>query len=98
MLYIVAGKTRGLALVGSNDKEMTTRSEVDRRTRQNLRALFDHACRVAFPMLDPKRGGSSHFLRIVLHETFPDLHQQDIAILSASIGRVFHERNKPASQ
>lgn len=86
-------------MTGSNNKESATHNDgVDRRTRPNLRALFDHAYQVAFPLLDPKQSGSSHFLRIVLHETFPDLHQQDIAILSVSVERVFRERSKSAGQ
>lgn len=86
-------------MAGSNNKEAATHNGgVERRTRQNLRALFDHAYRVAFPLLDPKQSGPSHFLRVVLHETFPDLHQQDIAILSVSIERVFRERSKSESQ
>lgn len=87
------------ALTEFNDKQSVThRDGAERRTRQNLRALFDHAYQVAFPLLDLKQGGSSHFLRIVLHETFPYLHQQDIAILSVSVERVFRERSKSASQ
>jgi hypothetical protein len=70
----------------------------DRRQHYQLRDIFDQAYRVAFPLLDSKQGlqtgGSVHFLHVVLHEEFPDLHQQDIAILSASIQRVFRDRGK----
>jgi hypothetical protein len=41
--------------------------------------------------------GAAHFLRIVLHDAFPQLHQQDIAILSVSLQRVYRERSRAAS-
>ena len=72
--------------------------KLDRRQHYQLRDIFDQAYRVAYPLLDPKQsmqtGGSVHFLHVVLHEEFPNLHQQDIAILSASIQRVFRDRGK----
>ncbi|MBU0622782.1 MAG: hypothetical protein KJ795_13170 [Gammaproteobacteria bacterium] len=70
----------------------------ERRARPDLRAIFESAYRVVFPLLDPKQnpslGSPAHFVRIVLHEAFPDLHQQDISILSVAIERVFRERSK----
>ncbi len=72
----------------------------DRRSNHQLRAIFDRAYEVAKPLLESEgvsMSGSAHFLRIVLHDAFPDLHQQDIAILSAAVQRVFRERNKPAA-
>ena len=75
---------------------------VERRTRQHLRDVFEHAYRVAYPLLDSSQTlpnpGSAHFLRVVLHDAFPDLHLQDIAILSVSIERVFRERSKNGTQ
>lgn len=70
----------------------------ERRTRPHLRVIFEQAYAVAYPLLDSKGGGSAHFLRVVLRDAFPDLHPQDIAILAASIERVFRERGKSASQ
>lgn len=74
----------------------------ERRTRQHLRDVFEHAYRVAFPLLDSSQAipnpGSTHFLRVVLHDAFPDLHLQDIAILSVSIERVYRERSKNGTQ
>lgn len=74
----------------------------ERRTRQHLRDVFEHAYRVAYPLLDSTRTipspGSAHFLRVVLHDAFPDLHLQDIAILSVSIERVYRERSKNGTQ
>ena len=90
-------------MTGSDDKGATTWNEGgERRTNQHLRDLFDYAYRVAYPLLDSRQAyskeGSAHFLRVALHDSFPDLHPQDIAILSVSVERVFRERNRTASQ
>ncbi len=87
----------------SNGKSATTNAGgTERRSRLHLRDVFDRAYDVAYPLLDSKNNlhttGSTHFLRVVLHDAFPELHQQDIAILSVSIECVFRERNKPVSQ
>jgi hypothetical protein len=81
---------------GSSDKEAAARHDgTERRTRPHLREVFDQAYRVVYPMLDSQQTtGSAHFLRVVLHDAFPDLHPQDISILSVSIERVYRERNK----
>ena len=87
----------------SNDEvAVAGRDGTERRTRSQLRDIFEQAYTVAAPLLDPKQGlsaggGSAHFLRVVLHDNFPKLQQQDISILSVSIERVFRERNKVAS-
>ena len=70
----------------------------ERRTHLHLRDVFEKAYRTVYPLLDSHKGtlvgGSSHFIRVELHDAFPHLHPQDIAILSVSIERVFRERNK----
>lgn len=90
-------------MTGSNEKNVAnTHDGSERRIRENLRSLFEQAYQVAYPLLHSRQssqlGSSSHFLRITLHEAFPDLHQQDIAILAASVERVFRERSKSESQ
>jgi hypothetical protein len=90
-------------VTGSNDKKAATNYDgTERRTHPHLREVFDQAYRVAYPMLGSQQtlnnAGSAHFLRVVLHEAFPDLHMQDIAILSAAIERVYVERNKEKTQ
>lgn len=90
---------KGVAVTASNDKEAAARHDgTERRTRPHLREIFDQAYRIACPMLDsqqtPNNAGSAHFLRVVLHDAFPDLHMQDIAILSVAIERVYFERSK----
>jgi hypothetical protein len=94
---------KGIAVTGPNDKEAATRHDgTERRTRPHLREVFEQAYLVAYPMLDSQQtlsnAGSAHFLRVVLHDAFPDLHMQDIAILSVAIERVYIERNKEKTQ
>ena len=73
--------------------------QTDRRNNTRLRGVFDQAYSIAFQLLDPKQPSvSNHFLRVALHEAFPDFHLQDIAVLAVAVERVFHERNKAASQ
>ncbi|MBI5006997.1 MAG: hypothetical protein HZB95_07705 [Nitrosomonadales bacterium] len=67
---------------------------VERRTNPHLRGIFEEAYHVAEPMLGSGVSSSAHFLRITLHDAFPDLHQQDISILCVAIERVHRERSK----
>ena len=85
---------------GSSDKEAAARHDgTERRASPHLREVFEQAYQVAYPMLDSQQtAGSAHFLRVLLHDAFPDLHLQDISILSVSIERVYRERSKAASQ
>jgi hypothetical protein len=88
---------------GSSDKEAAAKHNgTERRTHPHLREVFEQAYLVAYPMLDSQQtlnnAGSAHFLRVVLHDAFPDLHMQDIAILSVAIERVYIERSKEKPQ
>jgi hypothetical protein len=87
-------------VTGLNDKEAAAKHDgTERRTHPHLREIFEQAYRVAYPMLDSQQtAGSAHFLRVVLHDAFPDLHLQDISILSVAIERVYRERSKAESQ
>ena len=90
-------------MTGSNDNTGAARLDgTERRARPHLREIFEQAYRVAYPLLDStestNRNGSAHFLRVVLHDAFPDLHLQDVAILSVSIERVYRERSKTETQ
>lgn len=89
-------------MTSSNEQNAVTQhTGAERRSNPYMRSIFERAYEIAFPLLDPKQNlrttGSAHFLRVVLHDAFPELHQQDIAILSVAIERVFRERNKPAA-
>lgn len=71
----------------------------ERRNNPRLRDIFDQAYNIAFQLLDAKQSAmSNHFLRVALHDAFPDLHLQDVAILAVAVERVFHERNRSESQ
>jgi hypothetical protein len=90
-------------MASSNDNAVAGRHDgAERRTHPHLREVFEQAYRVAYPLLDSNQtfnnSGSTHFLRVVLHDAFPDLHLQDIAILSVSVERVYRERSKEATQ
>jgi hypothetical protein len=87
----------------SNNKSATSNDgSIERRTRPHLRDMFERAYDVAYPLLDSlqnlKSPGSAHFLRVTLHDAFPELHQQDIAILSVSVECVYRKRSKSENQ
>ncbi len=89
-------------MTGPNDKDVSGGyGGTERRTNPHLREVFDRAYEIALPILDPQQGvsasGAAHFLRIVLHDAFPHLHQQDLAILCVALQRVFRERNRTAT-
>jgi hypothetical protein len=71
----------------------------DRRKQPHLREIVDKAYQTVYPLLDSNKetleSGSSHFIRVELHDAFPNLHPQDVAILSVSIMRVFREQHRP---
>jgi len=70
----------------------------ERRTHHNLRPIFDKACEITAPFFDTKQswGGSSltMYARQTLRETFPELTQQEIAILFSAVTR--HHRSPPS--
>ncbi|HEX5338061.1 MAG TPA: hypothetical protein VFW53_06460 [Gallionella sp.] len=67
----------------------------ERRVYPHLRVIFEHACRITAPFCDPEKGwgGTSHtmYARQTLREAFPDLTQQDIAILFSAVQRFHRE-------
>lgn len=73
---------------------LETGGENDRRVQHNLRQIFDKACQITAPFFDPKQswGGSSltMYARQTLREEFPDLTQQETAILFSAVQR-FHK-------
>jgi hypothetical protein len=65
----------------------------ERRTQHNLRAIFESACRITVPFFDKSQswGGSSltMYARQTLREAYPELTQQETAILFSGVTR-FH--------
>ena len=72
-------------------------SGVDKRVSAHLRVVFETACQVTAPFFDPAQGWGGKSLtlyaRQALREKYPDLTQQDIAILFSAVQR-FH-RDSP---
>ena len=70
----------------------------DNRVNTHLRVVFEDACRKTAPFFDPKQGWGGKSLTIyarqALREAYPNLMQQDIAILFAAVQR-FH-RGQPS--
>lgn len=66
----------------------------DRRVQHNLRLIFENACRITAPFYDPAQswGGSSltMYARQTLCEAYPELTQQEIALLLSGVAR-FHK-------
>jgi len=71
----------------------------ERRSNHNLRQIFDAACRITAPFFDAKQSwaGSSltMYARQTLREAFPELTQQEVAILYSGVAR--HHRDTPKS-
>ena len=62
----------------------------ERRTNIHLRQVFEDACLITAPFFDSEPGmvGVSNltmFARQTLHETYPDLTSQDLALLFAAV-------------
>lgn len=71
----------------------------DRRSNPHIRAIFESACTLTAPFFDPAQGWGGQSLtmyaRQALREAYPELTQQDTALLFAAVQR--HHRN-PQSQ
>ena len=63
----------------------------ERRSSHNLRLIFDAACELTAPFFDTKQswGGSSltMYARQALREAYPELSQQEVAILYSGVAR-----------
>jgi hypothetical protein len=88
--------------VSSDKSAAPFQGGIERRNQPHLREIFEQVYRVAYPLLDSSEdshnGTPVHFLRVVIHDSFPDLHLQDVAILSVAIERVYRERSKENSR
>lgn len=66
----------------------------ERRLNINLREIFEDACKMTAPFFDSEQnwGNASltMYARQTLREAYPDLTQQEIALLSTSVER-FHK-------
>lgn len=68
----------------------------ERRTHPHLRAIFEDAYLIVEPILNSSVSSTSHFIRIAVHDAYPDLPQQDISMLCGALERVYRERRNIA--
>ncbi|MGB7595952.1 MAG: hypothetical protein WBM09_00120 [Gallionella sp.] len=70
----------------------------ERRTRHNLRQIFGNACRITAPFFDPAQSWAGSpltmYARQTLRETYPELTQQEMAILLSVVTRFYKETEK----
>lgn len=68
--------------------------EDERRVSHDLRGIFEGACRVTAPCFEAGLGMGGPSLttsaRRLLHETYPELTQQEVALLYSAVAR-FHK-------
>lgn len=83
---------------GDTDKKDAASAQSDREDRRvnaHLRAVFENARRITAPFFDPEQiWGEVYWIlyaRQTLCEEYPDMTQQDIAILLSVLQR-FHRR------
>ncbi len=85
-----------MSLPGQHDSNSGagTGNAGERRANTNLRLIFEEACRVTAPFFDSEQswGGASltMYARQTLREAYPNLSQQEIAILFSAVQR-FHK-------
>ena len=77
------------------DAANAANSDKDRRVNTRLRVAFESACQITAPFFDSEKGWGSTPLTMyaqqALREAYPELTQQDIAILLVSVQR-FHRK------
>lgn len=75
-----------------------TQGIAERRVNSHLREIFDGACAVTAPFFDPAQGWGgmslTMYARQALRERYPNLTQQDIAILFSAVQRYHREANR----
>ena len=69
----------------------------EKRQYLHLREIFESCYILALPFLDPSQGiGGVAIVRhayLRLHESYPELTDQDLSLLVPALERVFHERS-----
>ncbi len=78
--------------MGDQDSNIDTSDDFrDRRSNTDLRLIFDKACEITAPFFDSRKSwGSSSlsmYARQTLHEAYPELTQQEVALLFAGVAR-----------
>ena len=77
--------------MSSSNNDHSQNGDQERRKHINLREIFEDACLLTAPFFDTTQawGNTSltMYARQALREAYPDLTQQEIAMLSASVER-----------
>lgn len=94
--YVIRQQDEGVYITMDNVNDNVMGDE--RRSHHNLRVIFDAACRITAPFFGEKQEweGQSHtmYARQTLRDAYPELSQQEVALLYSSVQR-FH-RARPA--
>jgi len=68
-----------------------TLMETERRNNPLLREIFEDACTIATPYIDPSKGiggiAMTRHAYVALHERFPELSSQNLSILVHAVER-----------
>ncbi len=71
-------------------------STPERRNSEHLRDIFEHACEISAPFFDPEQGWGgmslTMYARQTLRETYPELIQQEVAMLFSAVQRYYKEK------
>jgi hypothetical protein len=82
----------------NENSSMPDSTNDDRRVNTYVREIFEEAYVLVLPFVDPQQGWGGQALTRhaypALHEAFPRLDMQDLAILVPALERVFRERSK----
>ena len=87
-------------MVGSDEDTPSSRAQADHNRRMNtyVREIFEEAYILVLPFIDPQQGwdglAMTRHAYPALHEAYPRLAMQDLAILVPALERVFRERSK----
>lgn len=89
-----------MSSIETHDKQPEAGARVvgERRVRNELREIFENACRVTEPCLSMLLGPGELPLttsaRRALHEAYPELSMQEVSILFSAVER-FHKVKRP---
>ncbi|HEU0186575.1 MAG TPA: hypothetical protein VFR06_01645 [Gallionellaceae bacterium] len=88
---------------GQDGTGNSLKGNAERRTSPHLRDIFEHACRLTESLFDAHEGmGGESSLRLFahrrLHDAYPDLSLQDMALLVSGVTGYHLARLKKAAK
>ena len=89
-------------MIASGDSEnVAVSGDAERRVSAHLREVFEQACRITEPFFDAQQtwGGvpMTLYAQQALHQAYPELTKQDVAILFSAVRRFHAQTGRPAS-